>query len=164
MAKPLYVQAFEHFKDQNDDPLKAYVAYGLYIDAECKWAQAQATWPNTTKYRDWYECSVPHSTEMHNERAIQVLLEFANNIVDQERAEFLSTSLEAYRQEASKSKRGFRRGVLEATTGAFLYSVLLLIASLIIRWQGIDVVEVFEKIGADTPLADNVPGCTPLDG
>jgi hypothetical protein len=112
MAKPLYVQAFEHFKDNNDDPLKAYVAFGLYIDAECKWAESQPNWPANAKYKEWHDCSVPFGTAAHNEKAIDVLLEFANNIVEQEKVEFLTAALDAYKEEASKSEKGFWRGVL----------------------------------------------------
>jgi hypothetical protein len=146
MPKPLYVQAFEHYKENNDDTLKAYIAFGLYVDSECKWAESQTVWPTTAKYKGWFDCTVPHSTEVNNEQATEVLLDFANNVVEQERAEFLATSLDAYKEEAAKSEKGFLRGVLEATTGAFLYSVLLVVASIIIQRQGIDLVEVYDRI------------------
>lgn len=146
MAKPLYVQAFEHFKNNHDDPLQAYVAFGLYVDAEYKWAETQSAWPTDKKYKDWYDCSVPHSAATHYEKATEVLQEFANNIVEQERSEFLQTSIDAFLEEAGKSEKGFWRGVAEATVGAFVYSVLLILASVIIQRQGIDLIEVYGRL------------------
>lgn len=146
MAKPLYVQAFEHFKNNRDNPLQAYVAFGLYIDAECKWAASQATWPANAKYREWFECYIPHSTEAHNEQATEVLLEFANNIVEQERAEFLETAIEAYKEEAAKAEKGFWRGVAEAFTGAALWTVFLIGMAFILKWFNPDIYDVLGRV------------------
>lgn len=146
MARPLYVEAFEHFKNNNDDPLNAYVAFGLYIDAECKWAASQANWPTPSKYKEWFDCYIPHSTASHNDRATEVLLEFANNIVDQEKAEFLEAALEAYREEASKSEKGFWRGVIEALTGAALWTLFLIVAAFILKWFNPDIYEVLGRV------------------
>ena len=146
MAKPLYVQAFEHFKNNHDDPLKAYVAFGLYIDAECKWAESQPAWPTERKYKDWFDCSVPHSTDTHNEKASDVLQEFANNIVEQQKSEFLQDAVDAFMEEAGKSEKSFGRGVSEALLGAFAYSVLLIVFSIIIQRQGIDLIEVYGRL------------------
>jgi hypothetical protein len=146
MAKPLYVQAFEHFKNNHDDPLKAYVAFGLYIDAECKWAATQPSWPTGAKYKKWFECSIPHSTDAHNERATVVLLEFANNIVEQKRANFLEAAIEAYKEEAAKSEKGFWRGVAEALTGALLWTLVLIAAAFILQWFSPDIYEVLGRV------------------
>jgi hypothetical protein len=146
MAKPLYVQAFEHFKDNNNDPLKAYVAFGLYVDAECKWAASQPTWPANAKYKEWHDCSVPYGTAAHNDKATDVLLEFANNIVEQERDEFLAAAIGAYKEEAAKSEKGFGRGVLEALTGAALWTIILIGAAFILRWFNPDIYEVLGRV------------------
>lgn len=146
MAKPLYVQAFEHFKNNHDDPLNAYVAFGLYVDAEYKWAEAQQNWPTDRKYKDWYDCSVPHSAATHYEKATEVLQEFANNIVEQERADFLQAALDSFLEEAGKAEKGFWRGVAEAVTGALIYSGILIVASIIAQRQGIDLVEIYGRL------------------
>jgi hypothetical protein len=146
MPKPLYVQSFEHFKDNHDDTLQAYVAYGLYIDAECKWAASQPSWPTNAKYKEWFECSIPHATPNHYERATAVLLEFANNIVERERAEFLISALEEFKAEAAKSEKGFWRGVFEALTGAALWTALLIAIGFILRWYNPDIYDVLGKI------------------
>jgi hypothetical protein len=56
---------------------------------------------------------------------IEVLRDFANNIVEQERIEFLAALLEEHKREASKSEKSFRRGVAEALTGAALWTIIL---------------------------------------
>jgi hypothetical protein len=146
MAKPLYVQAFEHFKNNHDDPLQAYVAYGLYIDAECKWAASQASWPANSKYKEWFDCYVPHATDSHYEKATGVLLEFANNIVEQERAEFLASALSEFKTEAAKSEKGFWRGVSEAFTGAAFWTIFLIVAAFILRWFDPDIYDVLGRV------------------
>jgi thiaminase len=146
MAKPFYVQAFQHFKEGNDDLLNAYVAFALYVDAECKWAASQSTWPNQGKYKDWFECYIPHSSGSHNEKAIEVLQDFANNIVEQERIEFLAAALEQYKQEASKPEKGFWRGVAEALTGAALWTIILIGAAFILKWFNPDIYEVLGRV------------------
>jgi hypothetical protein len=146
MAKPLYVQAFEHFTNNNDDPLNAYVAFGLYIDAECKWAASQAAWPANAKYKEWFDCSVPHATAAHYEKATVVLLEFANNIVEQERSEFLGTALDEYKAEAAKSERGIWWGVLEAFTGAAFWTIFLIVVAFILKWFNPDIYEVLGRV------------------
>lgn len=146
MAKPLYVQAFEHFTANHDDPLQAYVAFALYIDAECRWAAKQENWPTGAKYRDWFECSVPHTVTGHSDKAIAVLQEFAQNIVEQERVEFLSAALEDYKTEAAKSEKGFWRGVSEALTGAFLWTLILIGAAFVLKWFNPDIYDVLGRV------------------
>jgi hypothetical protein len=155
MPKPLYVEAFEHFK-KNNDVLTAYVAFGLYVDAECKWAEQQASWPTTAKYREWFDCSIPYACESHNHRATDALENFANNIVEEQRTEFLAAALCAYKVEAAKAHKGFVRGVLEATTGALFWSVLLIVVSIIVQRVGIDILETYER-AAGTKAAQAAP-------
>jgi len=146
MPKPLYVQAFEHFKNNHGDTLAGYVAFGMYIDAECKWAESQSSWPSQAKYKDWFDCSVPRGTAAHIEKATDVLQEFANNIVEQERLEFLETALQAYQAEAAKSEKGFWRGVLEAFTGAAFWTAFLIGAAFFVRWVDPDIYDVLGRV------------------
>jgi len=157
MAKPLYVQAFEHFKNNHDDPLKAYVAFGLYVDAECKWAAQQPTWPPNSKYKEWFDCWIPHGTPGHYEKATVVLEEFANNIVEQERVIFLEAALNEYKSflgaalneykiEAAKSEKTFWRGVGEAVAGAAVWTAILIFAAFAIKWVYPDIYEVLGRV------------------
>jgi hypothetical protein len=145
MAKPLYVAAFEHFKRSNEDPLKAMVAFGLFVEAEHKWASSQQVWPTEAKYRHYHDCSLPHTAANYANGADIVLLEFANEIVEQKREEFLAEALEAYRNKAAESHHSFWKGVAEAATGALAWSLALILASIIFHRLGIDVLEAYEK-------------------
>lgn len=123
------------------------MAFGLYIDAECKWAASQPSWPGNAKYQQWFDCSIPHATSSHYDRATAVLLEFANNIVERERAEFLAAALEEVKAEAAKSETGFRWwGVLEAFTGAAFWTVFLIFAAFVLRWFNPDIYEVLGRV------------------
>src|ERR1700722_11178417 len=106
----------------------------------------KSSWPTERKYKHWYECSVPHSAATHYEKATEVLQEFANNIVEQERSEFSQAAIDSFMEETGKSEKGFWRSVGEAITGAALYSVLLIAASIIAQRQGIDLLEVYGRL------------------
>jgi hypothetical protein len=158
MAKPLYVCAFEHFKNNNEDTLKAFVAFGLFIEAEQKWAASQENWPTEAKYKHYHDCTLPHQAHNYQSGAEDVLVQFANGIVEQERREFLQMALDQFKQEAAKSHHGFWRGVLEATSGAFVWSVLLIVAAIIAGRLGIDVLGAFERAaGAPHPASTSAP-------
>jgi hypothetical protein len=145
MAKPLYVDTFEHFKNNHEDPLNAYVAFGLYIEAECRWASSQANWPDSKKYQTYFDCTIPFSSAIHHDNADKVLVEFANNIVQEKQAAFLQSALDAYKIEAAKSHKGFLRGVSEATVGALVWSVILIVTTIISHRLGVDIVEAYQK-------------------
>jgi hypothetical protein len=145
MTKPLYVQAFERFKKDSGDPLTAYVAFGLYIDTECKWAATQTSWPDGEKYKHYHDSTIPVSIEAHNEKAEAVLLEFADKIVEGEHNKFLAAALDSYKEAAAKSEKGFWQGVGEALVGALAWSILLIVVSIIFQRVGVDVLEVYEK-------------------
>jgi hypothetical protein len=145
MAKPLYVDIFEHFKNNHEDPLNAYVAFGLYIEAECRWASSQANWPDLKKYQTYFDCTVPYSTAIHQGNADKVLLEFANTIVQEKQAAFLQGALDAYKSETAKSHKGFWRGVSEATVGALVWSIILIGITIISHRLGVDILEAYQK-------------------
>ncbi|HEY4922606.1 MAG TPA: hypothetical protein VII40_21075 [Xanthobacteraceae bacterium] len=156
MAKPLYVLAFEHFKQKHaDDPLKAIVSFGLYIDSEYKWASAQQAWPTDGKYKHYHECSVPHSTDLYDESADKVLFEFVTRVVEEEKHDFLDAALAQYREEAAKSHHKWWHGVLEALGGAVLWSVILIVAAIVAGRLGIDVIGAFERAAGGSPQQQN---------
>jgi hypothetical protein len=148
MAKPLYVQAFEHFINKNkDDKLKALVAFGLYIEAEQKWASTQAVWPTEAKHRHYHNCSIPvdGATDHYDEGAESVIFEFVNDVVEFEKEQFLEAAVAAYKLEAAKGRHKWWHGVLEATGGAILWSFILLGGAIFAGRMGIDVIGVFER-------------------
>ncbi|WP_298256162.1 hypothetical protein [Bradyrhizobium sp.] len=146
MPKPLYVLAFEHFKNNHGDTLTGYVAFGMYIDSECKWAESQPAWPTHGKYKEWYDCYVPHGIAAHTEKATDVLQDFANNIVEQERVAFLEAALQEYKAEAAKSKKGFWDGVREAFMGAACWTIFLIAMAFVIKLVKPDFYEILGRV------------------
>lgn len=145
MAKPLHILAFEQFQQKydGDDKVKMFVAFGVFVESEYKWAAAES-WPSDARYRHYHDCSIPHNMNMIDESADNVLREFVGDIVDGEKADFVHAALEAYKEEAAKS-HGWVRGILEATGGALLWSLILLAGAIFAGRMGIDVVEVFQR-------------------
>jgi hypothetical protein len=146
MPKPTYVDAFQHFKKNNNDALKAYVAFGLYVEAECKWAQSQPTWPTQAKYREWFDVSIPHLANAHNDTALDVLQEFAQNIVDQEKTAFIAAAMTQYKQAAAKAAKSFWDGVFEAFVGAACWTIFLIVMAFVIKWVKPDIYEILGRV------------------
>jgi hypothetical protein len=150
MPKPTYVLAFEHFNG-NSDPLKAIVAFGLFVESEVKWAQAQDTWPTEAKCKTYHDCQLPHQAEQYQSAADEVLMKFANGLIEQKQAEFLQASIDEFKKEAAKAHHGFWWGVLEGMTAALAWSLLLIITAVIVGRLGIDVLGAFEKATGSQP-------------
>lgn len=172
MAKPLHVLAFEQFKNNNDDPLKAYVAFGLYIEAEYKWASSLPAWPSDGRYKTYYQCSLPHSVNNYENSADQILIDFANGVVAEHSESFLQQANTEVKEELSQVDdkiaelrtlvHGIRhapwwKGVLEATGGAILWSAILIIATIIAGRLGIDVLGGFERAAGVQEQQHNHP-------
>lgn len=134
MAKPPYIQAFEHFKANTNDPLIAYVAFGLYVETEHQWASGLAHWPNQNQCRNYYQHILPHNGHDYTDKADDALVNFANNVVAAERHTFLRAE-----------ERGFWYGVLQGVVAAIIYSAFLLGGSYIAVRQGVDIFEAFRR-------------------
>ena len=145
MAKPLHILAFEHFQQRydGDDKVKMFVAFGLFMESEYKWAQSQH-FPTEGKYKNYHGCSIPHSVDLIDQSADNVLGEFVGDIIEGEKEDFMKAALQAYKAEAAKTERKGWQGVLEATCGAFLWSLILIIGAIVAGRMGIDVIAAFE--------------------
>jgi hypothetical protein len=81
------------------------------------------------------------------------LKNFANDIIQEKQAEFVEQSLDAYRTGASSGHCGFRGwGIVEATLGAFVWALLLIVLSIVASNQVDDRFEVAER-GVSRALA-----------
>jgi len=145
MAKPPYVEAFEHFKAMTDDPLIAYVAFGLYVETECQWASAQANWPNQTQCRTYYQHILPHNGHDYTDKADAALLEFANNIVEAERHTFVDGLDGGIANAVRAVSPRFWVGIAQGVLAAIIYSVLVLGGSYLAVRQGVDIFEAFRR-------------------
>ena len=147
MAKPIHVSAFEHFYNSCESHLEAAIAFGLFMESEHKWASRQATWPTEKKYAAYHEIYLtPHEAEGYRENARRVLLEYSNNLVESEQAQFLEAAVQQYRTEAGRGHSAFRKwGVVEALVGALLWTMILIVVSIIAVRFGIDLLEIYQK-------------------
>ena len=147
MAKPLHILAFEHFKQRydGDDKVKMFVAFGIFVESEYKWASSQRIWPTDGKYKNYHDCSIPHSIDLVDQSADSVVYEFVNDVIEEERANFVRSALDAYKIEAAKSHHRWWQGVLEGTGGALLWSIILIAAVIIAGRLNIDVLGAFER-------------------
>src|SRR5258708_5210920 len=145
MAKPIHVSAFEHFYHSCESHLEAAIAFGLFMESEHKWANGQEVWPTQKKYTDYHSIYLTtHETEGYKENARRLLLEYSNNLVGSERAQFLEAAVRQYRTEAGRGHSAFRKwGVVEAIIGALLWTIILIIASIIAVRFGIDLLEIY---------------------
>ena len=149
MPKPLHVEAFEHFtRDIPNDQLLAFVAFGLFMEAERKWADGQPRWPSESKYKGYHQnYLIPHQTEEFRNGAERVLIELSNNVVASQKSEFLNEALARYKNQAQKGHARFRKwGVAEAVFGAFIWSILLIALTVIAQRNGIDIIDVYKRL------------------
>src|SRR5262249_11827892 len=87
-----------------------------------------------------------HEIGRYKSNAERLLTDFANAIVEKKRPDFLQQSLSDYKNAASRGHSSFRWwGVVEATGGALLWSLILIVVLLIIANQGIDVIEIYRR-------------------
>jgi hypothetical protein len=80
-----------------------------------------------------------------------VLYEFVTDVVEQQQKEFLERAIKDYKAEAAKPHRKWWHGVLEATGGAILWSLILIGAAIIAGRLGVDVIGAFERAAAVQP-------------
>ena len=147
MPKPLHVTAFEHFKDKNPNHLEAMIAFGLFIDAEQKWANGKRPHPESDDYQAYYDVSLSDThSNFYMSSAREVLLRVSNDLVAAKQSELLAGALKEYQSEAGKDHQKFRiNGVQEAIWGALGWTVILLVFSIILAWVNLDPIDYYYK-------------------
>ncbi|HEY4919698.1 MAG TPA: hypothetical protein VII40_06305 [Xanthobacteraceae bacterium] len=146
MTKPIHVQAFERLAEEKPDRLRALVAFALFVEAEFKWANGCNPWPTIPAYQKYHSIQLAdHEISDLEKSADNVLRDFAQEVVEIERAEILDEALKQYRIEAAKPHKSFWKGVLEATVGALVWSLVLILMSIILSRLNIDILEAYKK-------------------
>jgi hypothetical protein len=117
------------------------------MESEHKWATQLPHWPSEEKYADYHGIYLTaHEIAGYKDAAKRLLTEFSNNIIAAERPQFLAATLEQYRTAAYTGHGKFRwRGVWEAVLGACVWTVLLIVVSVIAARGGIDILEIYQK-------------------
>ncbi|WP_315806571.1 MULTISPECIES: hypothetical protein [unclassified Bradyrhizobium] len=141
-----HVSTFQRFLARIDDQLQASVAFGLFMEAEQKWAEHNGD-PTDAKYRNYQKQLTEHDIDRFANDANVVLSRFASAAVVTKRAEILQENLERYEAAAGKGHSAFRGwGVAEALGGAFAWTFLLIGFSFLLKYYGIDLIEVYHKV------------------
>lgn len=145
MAPPHFTTS-QRFNARIGDQLEASVAFGLFMEAERIWAEREED-PSDLKYRNYHQVLTEFDIDRWAENARIVLSRFGSQAVTARRAEILQESLQRYETAARTGHRGFRwYGVLEAAIGTLVWTLTLIIGSLVIRYGTIDPIEIYHKV------------------
>jgi hypothetical protein len=146
MAPP-HVISFRKFETKIPNRLEASIAFGLLMESERQWATREEN-PSDAKYRNYQEALLnDHEIERYAKQAREFLGNFGSSAVASKQAEFLEESLEQYKSLASQGHGRFRAwGIVEAVTGAFVWTLALIAISFLLKYAGIDLVEVYHKV------------------
>jgi hypothetical protein len=121
-----------------DDDIEDFIAYGLYKFAKREWSVAftarHGAGPDAAALQAYHLSWTDTALKALRENAEGALSAFAQNIVAAEQPAIEAQTLRA--------GRPIWKDVLIAVASAFTYSLLLLLAALIIRYIGVDLVEV----------------------
>jgi hypothetical protein len=147
MPLPPHIDSFKKFNTLIPDHLTASIGFGLFMQSEEVWINQQSPEPTPVKCRNYHRDYLnDHEIQRYRQKAVDLLTNLTNGIVQQKRSEFLEQSLDAYRTAASNGHRGFRGwGIVEATLGAFVWAVLLIVLSIVAVRSGIDLLEAYQK-------------------
>lgn len=150
--KPPYIVAFERFTQANPDRIEAYVAFGLFISSEYEWASKQGSWPSDEDIAHSYRRML-HDTE------VEKTIATANKAVDEHRRLLVTAHEEKYLDKmwtdiqtnveslvTKSSHRQFRKGVVEATVGAFFWMVICIVIASGAALMGIDLLHAVTNI------------------
>lgn len=141
---PNYNRLFSKFVDPaqpESEQLQGLIAYGLYKRAKAEWAKS--VWQESGRAPTSQELAQYHATwtatniEAISDRAASALAEFAQSVVDEATPEIRRKALEGT----------FEKNVFTNVVGTFAYSLILILVVLILRWFGVDILGLFQKLG-----------------
>jgi hypothetical protein len=134
MSKPAHVEAFEFLSEGTQDEIRDYIAFGLFMRSEDGWASGKARLPTDAEYRKYHEhILTPLERGRYRDGAIKVLEGFAASAIAKERADLL------------RYHKRFRwAGIVEGILGAFCWTLLLLVLTIVAFRGGIDILEYYK--------------------
>lgn len=124
-----------------DGRLAGYIAYVLYKIAKREWVQrfyeSHGRHPAESEMRSYISTWTPSMIENVRSEASQVMTAYAAYVVDKSRPQI--------REDALRD-RSFFRDALVAFCGAFIYSLVLILAAVVLHFFGVDLVEVSKNL------------------
>lgn len=135
MPKPAHVEAFEFICEGTQNPIRDYIAFGMFMRSEDSWVSERGTTPTPAEYKRYHEnILTAHERGRYREGADKVLANFA------------ATAIQAERTDLLKHHRKFRGfGILEAIAGGFLWTALLVVITILAERAGIDLLEIYKR-------------------
>lgn len=139
-----YNKLFRIFVDptaSEGEQLQGMIAYGLYKQAKSEWAKG--VWQEKGRAPASDELAAYHATwtttniRSMSDRAASSLAEFAQSIIYE--------ATPAIQRDALKGN--FWRNVGTNMFATLLYSLSLILLVLILRWFGVDILGLFQKLG-----------------
>jgi len=135
------------------EQLKALTTFGLYVESECKYFEDHPDRRTARGGEDYARAALspPQLARLENE-ARGLIEDFAATIIEgvERKNEIVQkahvTKLVHSAVEAVHSApRSRLAGVTEAVAGAFMYSVIIILISIIAHRAGIDILETYER-------------------
>jgi hypothetical protein len=137
MPAPSHVEAFQLLTGGSQDPIRDYIAFGLFMQSEAAWVAQRPTPPTETQYRNYHQnILTPLERNRFRDGANSVLADFATKAIAAKSSEFL------------KHHRKFRiKGICEAFLGALFWTLFLIGGTILARRAGIDLLEIYKRAG-----------------
>jgi hypothetical protein len=167
-VRPPYIEAFECFTRSNPDRIEAFVAYGLFVASEHAWATNLSIWPTEDMIAHSYQRLLQNDeVEKTKAAAKKIVEDHREQLVRAHEKKYLDGIFQDIEQRVTKisedaSTRHFWKGVIEAATGALVWSMFLIVATIIFQRIGVDVIEAYERAsGLKLEHAKQQPAQTP---
>lgn len=125
--------------------LNALVAFGLYMEAECRWAERFDKPTDTDCVTYHNNGSMPYFLNQYEDQAQKLLSDFGEAILASNQKKVLASAVEGAIEAAHKTKKAFARGISEAVVGALVWTVILIGITIIAQRVGIDVIEIYKR-------------------
>jgi hypothetical protein len=127
---------------ETDTLLRGLVAYGLYKIAKREWASelfdAENRPPREDELAAYVRTWTPSNIEGKREQAETILAQYADAVVD--------AATPGIEKEALRGS--LWRAVGYTIAGNVLYTLLLILIAVVLKWAGVDLLGLAEKIGA----------------
>lgn len=154
--QPRYNAIYEQLvRDEGD--LAGMIAYALYKQSKRAWIvrfeRDEGRRPTEEEvFRSYVRAQGPHELDRLRNQADATLAAYSGVVVEAERPGIVARALEsAMVEEARRLQRSVDRntlwykGIGANIAGAFLYTLLLIGAVLVLRWAGVDLLGLLEK-------------------
>jgi hypothetical protein len=134
-----YNDIFERLVDQSDDPVRGYVAYGIYKKAKREWIQAfkaahGGTGPTVEQTEAYVATWTPQLITNATDAAESSLAEFAASAIADARPSIVEEAL----------KGNGLKSVLLSMLAAFLYTLLLIGVVIVLKISGVDLLSILQ--------------------